>query len=180
LAVPASGNKGGMVGEGQTYFHQYAADADPQDLLDPRNQVSTPWGGPDHGPCDKCGQSDRCGYRCLSCLEEGPRPDCPACGGRVEFEDVCPTCEGSGEITRTKRSGVSAFPSLAGLYRYLAEREADLGDGVILELEGRLSEDRDLDADSGAVLIYPTAVLARHEVDHGRLVPPDERRESRA
>src|SRR4051812_28101478 len=163
------GKQDGMATARRTYFHQFGADADPEVLLEPRNQVSTPWGGPDHGPCDKCGQSDRCRYRCLSCLEEGPRADCPACGGRVEFEDVCPTCEGSGEITRTKRSGVSAFPTLAGLYRYLAERGVDLGDGVILELEGSLSEDRDLDADSGAVLIHPTAILARHKVDRDRL-----------
>ena len=158
-----------MSGGDGTYFHHYEADADPNQLLDPGNWVSTPWGGPDHGPCDKCGRSGRCRFRCFSCLEEGTRSDCPACGGRVEYEDVCPTCEGNGEITRTKRSGVSVFPTLGGLYRYLDERDADLSESVILELQGRLSADRDLDADAGALLIYPTAVISRRPIDEAPL-----------
>ena len=109
-----------------TFFHHDDADLDPDDLLRPERQFSTPWGDSDDGECDKCSGSGRCHYRCLSCIEKVPSHSCPACGGRVEFEDLCPACEGSGEITRTKRAGVSVFPTAAGLYRYLAEREAEL------------------------------------------------------
>lgn len=64
---------------------------------------------------------------------------------------------------------VSVFPNLAGLYRYLAERDAG-GDGdcVMLEFEGELTGDRDLDADAGALLIRPTRIVARHPFDHER------------
>jgi hypothetical protein len=60
---------------------------------------------------------------------------------------------------------VSAFPTLAGLYRYLAEREVDLEGSVVVELEAELSDDRDLDADAGALLVVPTRIVARHEVE---------------
>src|SRR5205823_6006045 len=116
-------------------------------------------------PCDKCGGPGETRYRCLSCLETGSDPDCPACAGRVEFVDVCPTCEGGGQINRTARRGVSAFPTLQGLYRYLVERGADLSGDVIVELEGELSDDRDLDADQGALLVIPTTVGAVHVID---------------
>ena len=131
--------------------------------------MSTPWGGADRGPCDKCRGAGRVEHRCLSCLETGSDPECAACGGRVEWVDVCPACEGDGEITRVERRGVSTFPSLGGLYRYLAERDADLSGSVFLELEGELSGDRDLDADDGAVLVLPTRIGAVLEVDEGRL-----------
>lgn len=158
-----------MSRERITYFCLFDADGDPAELLVPENQVSTPWGAPDHGRCDKCHGSGACRYRCLSCLEAGQRLDCPACGGRVEFEDTCPACEGDGEITRTERAGVSVFPSLKGLYRYLVERRADLAGAVMVELDGPLSGDADLDADAGAVLICPTDVVARHPVDEQRV-----------
>jgi hypothetical protein len=131
--------------------------------------VSTPWGGADLGPCDKCGGEGRADHRCLSCLEDGRDPDCAACGGRVGWVDVCPACEGTGEITRVERRGVSAFPTLSGLYRYLAERDAELTGSVFLELEGQLSGDRDLDADEGAVVVIPSGIAAIHDVDEGRL-----------
>jgi hypothetical protein len=83
--------------------------------------------------------------------------------------DVCPTCEGTGEITRVERRGISSFPSLAGLFRYLAERDAELSGSVFLELEGELSGDRDLDADEGAVLVTPTLILAVRDADEGLL-----------
>lgn len=69
-------------------------------------------------------------------------------------------------VDRDCRDGVSAFPSIEGLYRYLAERGAD-GDGdcVVLELEGELTGDRDLDADAGALLIRPTRVVATRPFD---------------
>jgi hypothetical protein len=40
---------------------------------------------------------------------------------------------------------------------------------VILELKGKLSDDRDLDADEGAVLILPSRIAGCHEVDRLRL-----------
>jgi RecJ-like exonuclease len=137
--------------------------------------VSTPWGGADRGPCDKCEGAGRVEHRCLSCIEAGTDPECAACGGRVEWVDVCPACEGDGEITRVKRRGVSAFPSLPGLYRYLAEREADLSGSVFLELQGELSGDRDLDADDGAVLVVPRRIAGIHQVDERRLSELTER-----
>lgn len=154
--------------DGRRYFHSWPADDDPAQLLDSENQYSTPWGEPDHGPCDKCEGTGETKYRCRSCIERGALADCPACGGRIEFVGVCPSCEGDGQIDRTKREGVSVFPSIEGLYRYIGERGGD-GDGsVVLELEGELTGDRDLDADAGAVLIRPTRVVARHPFDRGR------------
>jgi hypothetical protein len=35
-----------------TYFRAWDRDEDPSKLLDPSQQYSTPWGEPDHGPCD--------------------------------------------------------------------------------------------------------------------------------
>src|SRR4051812_46589581 len=107
-----------------TYFHHDDAELDPDELLDPTKQFSTPWGESDHGACDKCSGARRCHYQCLSCTEARPTASCPSCHGQVEFDDVCPTCEGSGEITRTRRAGISAFPTEAGLYRYLLDRGA--------------------------------------------------------
>lgn len=59
---------------------------------------------------------------------------------------------------------MSAFPSLEGLYRYLAERGVD-GD-FVLELEGELTGDRDLDADAGALLVRPIRIVATRPFDH--------------
>lgn len=56
------------------------------------------------------------------------------------------------------------FPSVRGLYSYLEEREVDLGGCVVIELEGELSEERDLDADAGALLVRPTRIIARHQI----------------
>jgi len=150
---------------GVPYFHRQPADEDPAELLDPDNQWSTPWGSPDHGRCDKCGGSGQTDWQCLSCHDQG-RSDCPSCQGRVRYVDRCPTCEGSGEITRTRRRGVSAFPTIEGLYRYLAgEDPSRLDDAVIVELEGELSGDEDLDADQGALLVLPQGIVRVHEID---------------
>jgi len=101
-------------------------------------------------------------HRCLSCLEAAePDPTCVACRGKVEWEDTCPSCEGSGIISRVRRAGVSSFPTADGLRRYLRERDADLNGDVILELEGALSGDRDLDADDGAILVFPRRIAGR-------------------
>ena len=151
------------------FFHRLDSDAEPADLLKPENQVSTPWGDADCGPCDKCRGDGRVSHRCRSCVEGAALPDCPACRGRLEWADVCPACEGTGEITRVERRGISAFPSLDGLYRYLIERDADLNDSVVVELDAALSDDVDLDADCGAVLVHPTRVVARHPIDAARV-----------
>jgi hypothetical protein len=157
-----------MTGE-PAYFHFLRRGSDAGELLDPEQQYSTPWGEPREGPCDKCGGTGRCLHRCLSCIEEAPSTSCPACSDKVHYEDVCPTCEGTGEITRTVRKGVSVFPTLAGLHRYLAERDVDQGDGKIIELRGELSGDRDLDADEGALLLLPREIVAEHALDARQL-----------
>jgi hypothetical protein len=145
----------------RTFFHTCPASTDPVTLLDPERQFSTPWGSPDHGGCDKCGGEGTVRYECKSCLERGAEEDCPACEGRVHFAGVCPACEGTGTIDRTRRRGISVFPALPGLYRYLAERDhAKVDDRVVVELEGDLSEDPDLDADAGALLLHPSRVVA--------------------
>jgi hypothetical protein len=151
------------------YFHHYPAGEDPQRLLDPDQQVSTPWGEPNHGRCDKCSGGGSTDYRCLSCIEQGSDPDCPACAGRVEYFDVCPTCAGTGEIVGTHRAGVSVFPTIAGLYRYLVERDVEFTGTVIVELIGELSPEPDLDADRGALLVRPSEVVTRHRVDAQRV-----------
>jgi len=51
------------------------------------------------------------------------------------------------------------FPTIEGLRRYLAERDAEpCGHGIVV-LAGEITGDVDLDADAGAVLIHPTDVL---------------------
>jgi hypothetical protein len=87
----------------------------------------------------------------------------------VEFDDVCPACEGSGEVSRTTRAGVSVFPTERGLYRYLVEKGADLDDSIVVEVSGTLSSDRDLDADSGAILVHPQAIESWEPVNLARI-----------
>ncbi len=152
----------------QRYFRRWPRDRDPRVLLQPDEQESTPWGEPDHGPCDKCRGSGRVQYRCRSCLH-GACSDCPACAGRTEYVDVCPACEGDGRIDRTKRDGVSVFPTIDGLYHYIAERGAEADGYGTVELEGDLTGDHDLDADAGALLIRPTRVVGVHPFDGARL-----------
>jgi DnaJ-class molecular chaperone len=148
-----------------SYFRRWPADEDPSELLRGENMASTPWGAPDHGPCDKCAGEGSTRYRCRSCLERGADESCPACGGRVEFVDICPTCEGNGEIDRTVREGVSVFPSIEGLRRYLAERDVDTAGCGAVVLEGELTGDVDLDADAGALLIWPGRVVGLCPLD---------------
>jgi hypothetical protein len=148
------------------YFRSGPEDEDPAELLESRNQISTPWGDDDHGPCEKCGGGGKVDYRCLSCLErEGPDSGCPSCAGRVRWEGICPACEGTGTIDRTERHGVSVFPTERGLHRYLLERGVDLEGYVVHVLEGRRSDDIDLDADAGALLVLPTGVVERRPID---------------
>jgi hypothetical protein len=144
----------------QSFFHSCPDDADVKQLLDPAEQFTGPWGEDEHGPCDKCGSHGTALYECRSCLQTGPRPDCPSCQGRVRFRETCPTCTGSGEITTTRRRGIAVFPSREGLYRYLAEKGVDGEGRLLVELRGPLSEERDLDADAGALLVLPEEIVS--------------------
>ncbi len=155
-----------MAGASQgRFFHCCPADSDLRSLLDPDNQLTEPWGGHDHGPCDKCAGAGSVLYECRSCLETGARPGCPACEGRVRFEAVCPACLGDGVIDHTRRHGVAVFPTREGLYRYLAERDARVEGKVVVELEGRIADERDLDADAGALLVHPEEIVEVQPLD---------------
>jgi hypothetical protein len=162
--IPTKSPENGAI-RGTTFFHSCAGGADPEELLDPDRQLTEPWGAPGHGPCDKCGGSGSALYECRSCLEAGSLPDCPSCQGRVRFRETCPACLGGGEITHTRRHGVAVFPTREGLYRYLAERGASHEGKMIVELEGRLSDERDLDADAGALLVHPERIVAVRPLD---------------
>jgi len=146
---------------GRTFFHSCEAGTDPQRLLNPTEQVTEPWGGHDHGPCDKCGGEGTTLYECSSCMEAGTDSDCPACQGRVRFRETCPACLGDGRIDHTVRHGIAVFPTRAGLYRYLAgEPDAQIKGKILVELEGPISEERDLDADAGALLVCPERIVS--------------------
>jgi len=149
----------------ETFFHSCPVDADPQQLLDPDRQVTEPWGEPEHGACDKCGGAGEVLHVCRSCLEAGAVSDCPACQGRVRFRETCPACLGEAHIERTRRHGVAVFPTAEGLYRYLAERNADVNNRLIVEVEGRLADERDLDADAGALLVHPEGIVEVKPLD---------------
>jgi len=150
----------------RTFFHCHPDGEDPGVLLDPGRQVTEPWGEPEHGPCDKCEGTGTTVYECFSCLEAGADPDCPACQGRVRFDQTCPTCLGAGEIHRTQRRGIAVFPRREGLYRYLAwKNDANVDGKVVVEVAGTLSDDCDLDADHGALLVYPDRVVSVEPLD---------------
>jgi hypothetical protein len=151
-----------------TYFRLHPEDEDPSDLLKPENQVSRPWGGADHGPCDKCNGTGRTTYRCSSCMKQAD-PRCEVCQGAVEFEGQCPTCRGTGEITESERRGVSVFPDADGLYRYMLRRDSDMDGSLLMELEGRESDDPDFDADEGALLVFPTRIVEVADADRDRI-----------
>lgn len=60
------------------------------------------------------------------------------------------------------------MPTRPGLHRYLAAKNAPrLVGKVVLELEGPLSDDLDLDADSGVLLIHPRRVVSVEPLDAG-------------
>jgi hypothetical protein len=151
-----------------SYFRLHPQDHDPQELLEPENQVSKPWGGAEHGHCDKCGGSGRTMYHCASCAKRAD-PRCQTCHGEVDFEGECPTCKGTGEITESQRRGVSVFADADGLYRYMLRRDSDMSGSVLVELEGRESEDIDFDADEGALLVFPTRIVHVSNVDRDRI-----------
>jgi DnaJ-class molecular chaperone len=149
-----------------TYFRIHPGDEDPASLLDPSRHVCEPWGGSNDGErCDKCGGSGETGFECDSCLVTIADPDCPACGGRVRWLDRCPVCLGHGTVDESDRHGVSVFPRLEGLLRYMERRGTDLSGDHVVELEGERSEDVDFDADEGALLVVPTRIVRAMPVE---------------
>jgi hypothetical protein len=156
--------------EVSTYYRIDQKDEDPERLLDPENQRTEPWSGTVRGRCDKCGGSGQVEYECESCKANGPDSGCEHCGGHVTYMGECPVCHGTGEIDDSAREGVSVFPDLDGLYRYMLKRDADLDENCrVLKLEGEQSNDRDFDADEGAVLVNPTKILEVGELDRDRI-----------
>jgi hypothetical protein len=152
------------------YYRIDPKSEEPERLLDPENQYTEPWSGTVRGRCDKCDGSGKVEHECESCKANGADPSCEHCSGSVSYWDECPVCHGSGEIDDSQRDGVSVFPDLDGLYRYMLRREADLGDDCrVIELRGEQSEDRDFDADEGAVLVNPTEILDVGELDWDRI-----------
>lgn len=143
------------------WFRMNSSSDDPSALLTDEGQWTEPWGSSDDGaPCDKCGGAGRKPYECWSCELGGTIESCPVCQGRVHWEADCPVCRGSGTVDGEPRRGVSVFPRLEGLYRYMEAKDADLEDCVIIELDGEPSGDIDFDADQGAMLVIPTTILA--------------------
>src|SRR4051794_38116817 len=135
----------------RTYYRLQRPGDDPERLLDPDQQRTEPWGGTVYGRCDKCGGAGH---------KEHERRE-----GQIE----CPACEGTGEIDDSERDGVSVFPDLDGLYRYMVSRDADLEDGVLVALEGVPSDDEDFDADEGALLIHPSRIVDVRQLDRDRI-----------
>jgi hypothetical protein len=83
----------------------------------------------------------------------------------VRWEAECPVCRGSGTVDGSPRHGVSVFPRLEGLYRYMLVKDADLEECVIVELDADPAEDVDFDADQGAMLVMPQEILDCAGVD---------------
>lgn len=82
---------------------------------------------------------------------------CDKCGGAGTTLYECRSC--------LERGAESGCPSAEGLYRYLIERDGNVDGRLIVALEGRPSEERDLDADVGALLIHPERILEVRPVD---------------
>lgn len=83
----------------------------------------------------------------------------------MRFRETCPACLGDGHIDHTRRAGLAVFPAREGLYCYLAEKNADVSGKIVVELEGRLSDERDIDADAGALLVLPERIASVAPLD---------------
>jgi RecJ-like exonuclease len=147
-------------------FRMNPASEDPQRLLAEEAHWTEPWGDSrDGAPCDKCDGKRTAPHTCWACELTGADPECPACGGAVRWEAECPVCRGTGRVDGKPRHGVSVFGKLEGLYHYMLDKGADLDDCVIVESESERSGDVDFDADQGAILVIPTAILGCSRVD---------------
>lgn len=147
------------------YYLLIPAAEDPQQLLDPDVQLTAAWEGSDEGSrCDKCRGSGRTGYECWSCVLTGTDASCPACHGRVRWEDKCPVCRGTGKTDAKPRQGVSAFPKAEALYRHLLAHGAGVV-GTVVEVEAEALDDIDFHADEGSLLISPTAVESTRRLE---------------
>lgn len=143
---------------------------DPSRLLRDEGQWTEPWGSPEDGTsCNKCQGTGRTRHQCWSCSLTGAREDCPVCSGAVRWEGECPVCRGSGRVEGQPRHGVSVFPTVEGLYRYMLATGADLDDCLIVELDAEPADDVDFDADQGAMLVIPRRVIGCADVDGERL-----------
>jgi hypothetical protein len=60
---------------------------------------------------------------------------------------------------------VSVFPTLEGLYRYMAEKGTEADGSMIVELEAMRADDLDFDADQGAMLVIPAAIVSSTPAD---------------
>ncbi len=63
------------------------------------------------------------------------------------------------------RHGVSAFPTVEGLYKYMLGKRADIAECVVVEMEADPAADVDFDADQGAMLVLPTEIKSCSPVD---------------
>jgi hypothetical protein len=147
-------------------YRMSSSSEDPTRLLTEEGQWTEPWGASQDGArCEKCGGEGRVLHECWSCLLSGAQEECPACSGAVRWQARCPVCRGDGAIDGRPRHGVSVFPTVEGLYHYMLTRRPHLEDCVVLKLQARLADDVDFDADEGALLVIPSAILARLPVD---------------
>lgn len=147
-------------------FRMNPADDDPDCLLTDEGHWTEPWGSSEDGsPCDKCDATGRTRHECWSCLLTGANPSCPACSGRVRWTDERPVCRGSRKVDGKPRHGVSAFPTLEGLYHYMLLKETDLEECVIVELDAGPADDVDFDSDQGAMLVIPTEIVGCDSAD---------------
>ena len=135
-------------------------------MLTEEGRWTEPWGDSEDGSrCSKCEGGKEVEHECWSCMLAGERPDCPVCEGKVRWRDTCPVCRGSGQTDGAPRHGVSVFPTLEGLYHYMAAKEVDLDGCLVVSLEGRKADDVDFDADQGALLVIPLAIRACRAAD---------------
>jgi len=74
-------------------------------------------------------------------------------------------CRGSGRVDGKLRHGVSVFPTVEGLYRYMRATGADVDDCLIAELDADRTDDVDFDADRRAMLVIPRRIVGCAAVD---------------